>query len=556
MGGGLLNIVSKGSEDIILTGNPSISFFKHVYKKHTNFGLQYFRLDYDGIRNLDYNNETEITFDVPRYADLLADSYIVLNIPDIYSQPPIYNNKYCPKFKWIRDLGYNMIKKISISIGGQPINEFSGEYLINLRDREYGEEKREKINTMTGNIPEMYDPASKYNGVYPNSFKSTNFEPSIRGRKLYIPIDCWFGQNSHMSLPLVALQYQVVHIRVLFRPISELYVVSNEISDEYTENFLFNEFPAMHNVNFMLESPTTSSHANCSTITSGLTNSFNDYINGMIDFGRPLFTVKYPSTDPLEKAMQEYTDSVIAFIENGDCELPTTHQHVGTDPLNTDTNNLFKIRVHNINYSNFYKVYIYIDTKNITDDDTTRISSTFVNFLKDPSTSFIDNYTINKNSVSFFNSTNVKIDDSTKYFDRLPSGINTVHNYKNVSQNMPGDICRNNNSNNRFLLQQQYTGVQKRENYAAPEYLAINKETTYNDSDANDTDNTDIYTTQELIGQSQINIDYFTLDTASNILNNSWDADIHIVSKYVFLDEDERTKMATIYSNISYQNNL
>jgi hypothetical protein len=522
MGGGLLNIISKGSEDIILTGNPSISFFKHVYKKHTNFGLQYFRLDYNGIRNLDYNNETEITFDVPRYADLLADSYIVLNIPDIYSQPPIYNNKYCPKFKWIRDLGYNMIKKISISIGGQPINEISGEYLINLRDREYGEEKREKINTMTGNTPEMYDPASKYNGVYPNSFKSTNFEPSIRGRKLYIPIDCWFGQNSHMSLPLIALQYQAVHIRVLFRPISELYVVSNEISDEYTENYLFNEFPAMHNVNFMLESPTTSSHANCDIISDLITTSFNTYITG-----NSLFTVKYPSTDPLEKAMQEYTDSVIAFIENGDCELPTTSQHVGTDPLNTVTNNLFKIRVHNINYSNFYKVYIYIDTKNITDDDTTKISSTFVNFLKTSTIPFIDNYTINQNSVSFFNSTNVKIDDSTKYFDGSPSG-------KNVSQTMPGDICRNNNSNNRFLLQQQYTGVQKREKYAAPEYLAINKETT----------TTDIYTTQELIGQGQINIDYFTLDTASNILNNSWDADIHIVSKYVFLDEDERTKIA------------
>ena len=268
-----------------------------------------------------------------------------------------------------------------------------------------------------------------------------------------------------------------------------------------------------------------------------LTNSFNHYINVMIDLKRPLFTVKYPSTDPLEKAMQEYTDSVIAFIENGDCELPTTRQHVGTDPLNCITNNLFKIRVHNINYSNFYKVYIYIDTKNITNVDTTNVSLAFVTFLKDHPTSFIDNYTINQNSISFFNSTNVKIDNSTKYFDGMPSGNNTVKNYNNVSQTMPGDICRNNNSNNRFLLQQQYTGVQKREKYAAPEYLAINKETT-------NSDNTDIYTTQELIGQGQINIDYFTLDTASNILNNSWDADIHIVSKYVFLDEDERTKMA------------
>ena len=550
MGGGLLNIISKGSEDIILTGNPKISFFKHVYKKHTNFGLQYFRLDYAGLRSLDYNNETEVTFKIPRYADLLGESYIVLNIPDIYSQPPIYNNKYCPKFKWIRDLGYNMIKKISISIGGQPVNEFSGEYLINLRDREYNDEKREKINNMTGNIPEIYEPASKYNGVYPNSFKSSNFEPSIRGRKLYIPIDCWFGQNSHMNIPLVALQYQVVHIRVLFRPICEMYVVSNELSDEYTENFLFNEFPAMHNVNFMLESPTTSSHANCDGIIAQLEKNFIIYKNNMDAAGTPLFTVNYPSTDPLEKAMQEYTDSVIAFIENGDCELPTSHQHVGTSPMDADTLNLFKIRVHNINYSNFYKVYIYIDTKNITDDDTTKISSGFVNYLKSSVgeaailVNLVSGFNINENTISFFNSTNVKIDDSTKYFDRLPSGNNTVQNYNNVSQTMPGDICRNNNSNNRFLLQQQYSGVQKREKYAAPGYVAIHKETTFNDSNATDAANTDIYTNQELIGQSQINIDNFTLDDQPSVLNNSWNADIHIISKYVFLDEEERTKMA------------
>ena len=231
MGGGLLNLISKGSEDIILTGNPDISFFKNVYKKYSNFGSQYFRIDYTGLRSLSYKNETVIEFDVPRHADLLGDTYFVVNLPDIYSQPPIYNNKYCPKFKWIRDIGYNMIKKVTISIGGQKINEYSGEYFINLRDREYYSDKREKCNEMTGNIPELYDPSSKYNGMYPNAFKSTSFEPSIRGRKLYIPIDCWFGHDSHMHLPLVALQYHEVKIRIELRSINELYVVSNELVD-------------------------------------------------------------------------------------------------------------------------------------------------------------------------------------------------------------------------------------------------------------------------------------------------------------------------------------
>ena len=60
MGGGLLNLISKGSEDIILTGNPDISFFKHVYKKYSNYGSQYFRIDYTGLRSLSYKNDTVI----------------------------------------------------------------------------------------------------------------------------------------------------------------------------------------------------------------------------------------------------------------------------------------------------------------------------------------------------------------------------------------------------------------------------------------------------------------------------------------------------------------
>ena len=45
MPGGLLNIAAQGAENIILTGNPSKTFFKSTYKKYTNFGLQRFRIE-------------------------------------------------------------------------------------------------------------------------------------------------------------------------------------------------------------------------------------------------------------------------------------------------------------------------------------------------------------------------------------------------------------------------------------------------------------------------------------------------------------------------------
>ena len=89
MAGGLLNIISIGNANVILTGNPTKTFFKATYSKYTNFGLQKFRLDYEGSRDLRLTTPSQYTFKIKRYADLLMDTYLVLNLPDIWS--PIYN---------------------------------------------------------------------------------------------------------------------------------------------------------------------------------------------------------------------------------------------------------------------------------------------------------------------------------------------------------------------------------------------------------------------------------------------------------------------------------
>ena len=105
MPGGLLNIISVGNANIILTGNPSKTFFKVTYSKYTNFGLQKFRLDFDGLRELKTTEPSKFTFKVKRYADLLMDTYVVVNLPDIWS--PIWspssntNNQWSPyDFRW------------------------------------------------------------------------------------------------------------------------------------------------------------------------------------------------------------------------------------------------------------------------------------------------------------------------------------------------------------------------------------------------------------------------------------------------------------------------
>lgn len=256
MPGGLLNLVSYGNENLILTGNPSKTFFKCAYAKYTNFGLQKFRLDFDGQRSLRESQPSVLRFKIPRYGDLLMDTYLVLTLPTIWSTilppqnnptqrqqvagvgPPVEQdntNVWSPyEFKWIKNLGTQMIKEVKFMVGSQIIQKFTGDYLHALVERDFDDVKKDLYYKMTGNVPEINDPANAYNrkNFYPNVWptQSKNYanlgpEPSIRSRKLYIPLNIWFTLASKMAFPLVSLQYNELHIEITLRPVNELYVI-------------------------------------------------------------------------------------------------------------------------------------------------------------------------------------------------------------------------------------------------------------------------------------------------------------------------------------------
>ena len=245
MGGGLLNFVGQGDANIFLNGSPDVSLYRKEYKKYTNFGLQKFRLDYLGQRNLRLTEDSYFTFEIKRYADLLMDTYIVINIPDIFS--PIYpptndtNNNWVPyEFHWIEQLGTQMIKEITITSGSYLLQKYSGQYLSSLVERDFNAEKKELYNRMTGNITELYDPSNSFSNfnTYPNVNYTDNVlgaEPSIRGRQLYIPINTWFTLDSSLAFPLLCLQYNDLNINITFRPIMELFVIRDVF--DYTNNF-------------------------------------------------------------------------------------------------------------------------------------------------------------------------------------------------------------------------------------------------------------------------------------------------------------------------------
>ena len=252
MAGGLMNLVSEGQQNIILNGNPSKTFWKGTYQKYTNFGKQNFRLDFEGTPQLRLTEESTYMFKVKRYADLLMDCYISVAIPSIWSPilPPqtiqnadgttTYTDWQPYEFKWIDNLGAQMISNIRITCGNQTLQEFSGQYLLSVVQRDFSGSKKNLFNQMIGNVPELNDPANALGrgGKYPNAFYTDSpagAEPSINGRILYIPMGAWFNLKTQMAFPLVSLQYNELHVHVTFRPINQLFRIRDvfDVANEF-----------------------------------------------------------------------------------------------------------------------------------------------------------------------------------------------------------------------------------------------------------------------------------------------------------------------------------
>lgn len=259
MPGGLMNLVSVGQQNIILNGNPSKTFFKSTYAQYTNFGLQKFRVDFEGSKTLRLSEPSTFTFKIPRYADLLMDCYLTVAMPNIWSpiMPPqtvpqsdgttTYTDWAPYEFKWIENLGAKMISKISIICGNYTLQEYSGDYLLAAVQRDFSGVKKNLFDEMSGNTPEMNNPGNSGSRVnsYPNAFYSPDLpgpEPSIRGRILYIPLNSWFGLKSQMAFPLTSLQYNELQIVVTLRPISELFQIRDVFDTTYNYPYIAPNF--------------------------------------------------------------------------------------------------------------------------------------------------------------------------------------------------------------------------------------------------------------------------------------------------------------------------
>ena len=190
MGGGLMQLVAYGAQDIYLTGNPQITFFKVVYRRHTNFAIESIEQTFNG--SVDFGRKVSCT--VSRNGDLIHKVYLQVDLPAIAST----------NYAWADNIGHVLIDEVSVEIGGQTIDKHYGDWLTIWNELSQTSEKFEGYREMIGDT---------------SALTTTNV--ANPAATLYVPFQFWFCKNPGLALPLIALQYHEVKFNITFRPVSE-----------------------------------------------------------------------------------------------------------------------------------------------------------------------------------------------------------------------------------------------------------------------------------------------------------------------------------------------
>ena len=163
MAGGYLQLLARGAQDNILVGNPQISFFKIVYRRYTNFSMETIKLDPVG-QEISATSNTTINCDIKRNADLLTSVYFTFELPAIYSGS---DDSYAPyEFKWIDNIGTNIIDNTRLLIGGTEVDRHTGQFLNILTELRLNETEKKIHNELIGNVPELYNPTTTKDATF------------------------------------------------------------------------------------------------------------------------------------------------------------------------------------------------------------------------------------------------------------------------------------------------------------------------------------------------------------------------------------------------------
>ena len=229
-----MQLVAYGAQDVYLTGNPQITFWKVTYRRHTNFAMESIEQTFNG--QADFSRRVQCT--VSRNGDLAYRTYLQVTLPEIGQTSCTGDDDKCFA-RWLDCPGEQIISTVEVEIGGQRIDRQYGDWMHIWNQLTLTAEQERGYNKMIGHTtqltyltdPEFAEVASACGGEAPNAVCAPR--KALPETTLYVPLQFWFCRNPGLALPLIALQYHEVRINIELRPIDEcLFAVKHKKDDE------------------------------------------------------------------------------------------------------------------------------------------------------------------------------------------------------------------------------------------------------------------------------------------------------------------------------------
>ena len=193
MGGGLMQLVAYGAQDAFLTGNPQITFFKIVYRRHTNFASESIEQTFTGT--CDFGRK--VTCTIARSGDLISKMYMQVTLPQYDCGP---NGKWA----WVSRVGHALLNSIELEIGGSRIDKQYGDWL-----------------NVWYEVARNWAQDRGYDILIANTTELTTLSQSHNSATLYIPLKFFCNRHDGLAIPLIALQYHETKVNIEFRPLAQ-----------------------------------------------------------------------------------------------------------------------------------------------------------------------------------------------------------------------------------------------------------------------------------------------------------------------------------------------
>ena len=236
MGGGLMQLVAYGAQDVYLTGNPQITFWKVTYRRHTNFSMESIEQTFNG--QADFGRRVQCT--ISRNGDLAYRTYLQVTLPEIgqdqcCAPQGCDGNVYA---RWLDYPGEQLISMVEVEIGGQRIDRQYGDWMHIWNQLTLTAEQERGYNKMVGQTSQLtylIDP--KFADV-DSACASLDVPAAVCAPRnalpettLYVPLQFWFCRNPGLALPLIALQYHEVRVNLELRPSDEVLFAVNDLTE-------------------------------------------------------------------------------------------------------------------------------------------------------------------------------------------------------------------------------------------------------------------------------------------------------------------------------------